>query len=88
MQTGPASNKLFVAYYWTITVAGFALLIHATPGLNLARWPLLLLWLILTAVTDASPVYLPNGGYITVASTLDYAGILIFGPVATAWSRC
>ena len=54
-------------------------------GLDLRLWPVLLFWLVLTIVTDMTPVPLPGGGYITVASTLDYAGILILGPVATAW---
>lgn len=85
MKTGSSSNKFFTVYYAFIVLGGSALLLLATPGLDLSIWPFLLLWLILTIITDYNPVNLPNGGYITVASTLDYAGILIFGPIATAW---
>lgn len=74
----------------TILPGSAALPVPAPPrsngfGLDLSLWPVLLFWLILTIVTDMTPVSLPGGGYITVASTLDYAGILILGPVATAW---
>ncbi|MDZ4803451.1 MAG: HD-GYP domain-containing protein [Candidatus Eisenbacteria bacterium] len=75
----------FAAFYLLIIGLGFGLLLLATPSLGASFTPILLLWLLLTILTDANPVHLPNGGYITVASTLDYAGILIFGPVATAW---
>jgi putative nucleotidyltransferase with HDIG domain len=47
-------------------------------------WVLVLLWLALILITDAAPVSLPGGGYITVSSTVDYAGILILGPVPVA----
>lgn len=45
---------------------------------------LVLLWVALILLTDAAPVTLPGGGFITVSSTVDYAGILILGPVPTA----
>lgn len=81
----PAPGRAFHLFYALIVLGGFGWLFLATPTLNAALLPILLLWLVLTVITDANPVNLPNGGYITVASTLDYAGILVFGPVATAW---
>jgi putative nucleotidyltransferase with HDIG domain len=80
-----SSRKIFSLYYALIVAGGFLFLLWTTPTLPFGVWPVLLLWLVLTIITDYNPVNLPNGGYITVASTLDYAGILIFGPVATAW---
>ncbi|HEX7880747.1 MAG TPA: HD-GYP domain-containing protein [Candidatus Eisenbacteria bacterium] len=79
------SGGAFTAFYLAVVGLGFGLLLVTTPMHPAAFTPILLLWLLLTILTDSNPVHLPNGGYITVASTLDYAGILIFGPVATAW---
>ena len=42
------------------------------------------LFLLLTIGAGLSPVKLPRGGAMTVAFALDYAGILIFGPVIAA----
>jgi putative nucleotidyltransferase with HDIG domain len=85
MSVSRGPSRFFPLFYWTVVLAGFGLLLWTSPGLAAAWTPILLLWLLLTILTDANPVHLPNGGYITVASTLDYAGILLFGPVATAW---
>ena len=85
MAASRAPGGTFAAFYILIVGLGFGFLFISTPLHGAAFTPILLLWLLLTMLTDANPVHLPNGGYITVASTLDYAGILIFGPVATAW---
>jgi putative nucleotidyltransferase with HDIG domain len=85
MSAGRNPGGAFAAFYLAVVGLGFGLLLVSTPMLGPAFTPILLLWLLLTILTDSNPVHLPNGGYITVASTLDYAGILIFGPVATAW---
>jgi putative nucleotidyltransferase with HDIG domain len=36
-------------------------------------------------VAEASPIRLPGGGFMTVSSAIDYAGIIVFGPIVTAW---
>lgn len=74
----------FMPYYALIVGGGLLLLGWSVPGLVGAPWLLILLWAALILVTDAAPVTLPGGGYITVSSTVDYAGILILGPVPTA----
>jgi len=71
-------------YYLLIVGGGTLLLGWNIPGITETSWPLVLVWLVLILCTDAAPVSLPGGGFITVSSTVDYAGILILGPVPTA----
>ena len=53
----------FAAFYAIVVAAGFGLLLVSTPTHGAAFTPILLLWLLLTMLTDANPVHLPNGGY-------------------------
>jgi len=71
-------------YYLLIVGGGTLLLGWNIPGISESAWPLILVWLVLILATDAAPVSLPGGGFITVSSTVDYAGILILGPVPVA----
>jgi putative nucleotidyltransferase with HDIG domain len=80
----PGASPWFPAYYGLIVAGGLTLLAWHLPALAGTSPFLLLLWLALILITDAAPVNLPGGGFITVSSTLDYAGILILGPVPTA----
>ena len=77
-------SRWFPFYYALIVVGGAGLLGWNLPGALPVSWFLVLLWCGLILITDAAPVTLPGGGYITVSSTLDYAGILVLGPVPTA----
>lgn len=74
----------FPLYYALVVGGGLALLGWQVPALAHGPWLLILLWVGLILATDAAPVSLPGGGFITVSSTVDYAGILILGPVPTA----
>ena len=77
----PAGSCLTTSSSWAggcCSWVGASPVSSARPGCSI----LLLAALIL--VTDAAPVTLPGGGYITVSSTVDYAGILILGPIPTA----
>jgi putative nucleotidyltransferase with HDIG domain len=46
---------------------------------------ILLFWVLFLVITEAGPVALPRGGFMTVSSAFDYAAIVLFGPVAAAW---
>ena len=82
--TAPSPSRWFPVYYAVVVAGGAALLIGGLLPLPGLSWPLVLLWAALILVMDAAPVKLPGGGFITVSSTVDYAGILILGPVPTA----
>jgi len=79
----PMTSK-FLAFYVLVVGAGLTLLTHGLFGLQGCPWILLAFWTLLILAVDAAPVQLPGGGFITVSSTVDYAGILILGPVPTA----
>ena len=79
-----AMSPWFPLYYILVVGGGITLLGWHVPDLLSSPWGLVLLWTALILVTDVAPVSLPGGGYITASSTLDYAGILILGPVPTA----
>jgi len=45
----------------------------------------ILFFLILTVLADISPIRLPRGGGMSAAFAVDFACILIYGPVVAAW---
>ena len=73
----------FVLLYAGVVGGSFALLASSVAGAGGLSW-LFVFWILLIVVTDAVPVPLPGGGFITPSSALDYAGILVLGPVPTA----
>jgi putative nucleotidyltransferase with HDIG domain len=77
-------SRWFPFYYALVVVGGLALVAFNFTPLTSSTWWLIALWAGLILITDAAPVTLPGGGYITVSSTLDYAGILVLGPIPTA----
>ena len=79
-----AGSPWFPLFYLAVVGGSLLLLASGLGDLSGASWSLLALWIVLIAAIDAAPVTLPGGGYITPASALDYAGILILGPMATA----
>jgi len=74
----------FVLFYTLVVAAGLGLLAAGFGELRGVSWELLALWIALILAVDAAPVRMPGGGFITVSSTLDYAGILILGPAPVA----
>ncbi|MGH2570675.1 MAG: hypothetical protein ACRDGR_05575, partial [bacterium] len=79
------------AYVLATVVAGLAMLVYLTADLSSVDWhprslANLILWAVLISVAGMSPIALPRGGAtVTVASALDFAAILIFGPAIACW---
>jgi putative nucleotidyltransferase with HDIG domain len=68
-----------------VAVALWLLLLFRMPLENFHLiWIQVLVFLLLTIGAGLSPVKLPRGGVVTIAFALDYAGLLIFGPVLSA----
>jgi putative nucleotidyltransferase with HDIG domain len=79
-----AASPWLPLHYTLVVGGGLFLLGWNLPALAGSSWILMILWVALIVAADAAPLPLPGGGYITVSSPLDYAGILIFGPVPVA----
>ncbi|HKO22781.1 MAG TPA: HD domain-containing phosphohydrolase, partial [Candidatus Eisenbacteria bacterium] len=72
---------------WTVVPSFFAalpILIALFGGAELRAsrwdWPAIAVWAVLLFAAEALPVPLPRGGSMTIASILDIAAILLFGP--------
>lgn len=79
------TSLTFRLYYTAIVVAGFVLAARTFPGVRVGSWGPVLWWLGFSIASDLSPIHLPRtGAYITVSSALDYAAIVVFGPVVAA----
>ncbi|MFH1501681.1 MAG: HD-GYP domain-containing protein [Candidatus Eisenbacteria bacterium] len=75
----------FRVYYSIVVVAGALLAFFLFPGAGLTDWPLLLWWVAFIVIADLNPIQLPRtNADITVSSTLDYAAIVVLGPVPAA----
>ena len=75
----------FRLYYSAIVIAGVGIAAWTFPGARLDSWGPILWWLGFSIVSDLSPIALPgSNAYITVSSALDYAAIVVFGPVVAA----
>ena len=79
----PMSARFWVFYALVVAASSLGLAVGVS-GLESFPWVLAGVWLGLILLVDAAPVKMPGGGFITVSSTLDYAGILVLGPVPTA----
>ena len=74
-------------FLWIVVPSFFAALpvliaIFGGDALRASRWdlPAIAVWAVLLFAAEALPVPLPRGGTMTVASILDIAAILLFGP--------
>jgi HD-GYP domain-containing protein (c-di-GMP phosphodiesterase class II) len=75
----------FRLYYAAIVIAGVGIAAKTFPGARIDSWGLILWWLGFSILSDVSPIVLPGSkAYITVSSALDYAAIVVFGPVIAA----
>ncbi len=75
----------FRLYYAAIVSAGVVIAVRTFPGARIESWGPVLWWLGFSIASDLSPIHLPRTGtYITVSSALDYAAIVVFGPVVAA----
>jgi HD-GYP domain-containing protein (c-di-GMP phosphodiesterase class II) len=75
----------FKLYYSFIVVLGVFLALRFFPEARIDSWGPLLWWLGFSILADLNPILLPGSrAYITVSSALDYAAIVVFGPVVAA----
>ncbi|HEX5031553.1 MAG TPA: HD domain-containing phosphohydrolase [Candidatus Eisenbacteria bacterium] len=72
---------------WTVVPSFFAALpiliaLFGGEELRASRWdwPAIAVWAVLLFAAEALPVPLPRGGTMTIASILDIAALLLFGP--------
>jgi putative nucleotidyltransferase with HDIG domain len=72
---------------WTVVPSFFAALpiliaLFGGDELRASRWdwPAIAVWAVLLLAAEALPVPLPRGGSMTIASILDIAAFLLFGP--------
>lgn len=75
----------FRLYYFIVVALGVFLALRFFPEARVDSWAPLLWWLGFSILADLSPILLPGSrAYITVSSALDYAAIVVFGPVVAA----
>lgn len=75
----------FRLYYFAVVAAGVAIAAKTFPNARIDSWAPVLWWLGFSIASDLSPIVLPgSNAYITVSSALDYAAIVVFGPVIAA----
>ncbi len=75
----------FKLYYACVVAVGAWLAFQTFPTMRVDAWAPLLWWLGFAILADMSPILLPGStAYITVSSALDYAAIVVFGPVVAA----
>ncbi len=75
----------FRLYYFAVVALGIFLAVRTFPTADIDSWTPLIWWLAFAVVAELSPIMLPgSSAYITVASALDYAAIVVFGPVVAA----
>jgi putative nucleotidyltransferase with HDIG domain len=91
MTTKPRSTRSPRAWasrvLWTVVPSFFAALpiliaLFGGSELHASRWdwPAIAVWAVLLFAAEALPVPLPRGGTMTIASILDIAALLLFGP--------
>jgi putative nucleotidyltransferase with HDIG domain len=77
--------RLFPLFYAAVLLGAGALLWRFTPTAGPADAGMVLVVLLCMVVAEASPVQVPAGGYVTAGAALDFASLIILGPVYTAW---
>ena len=79
------TSLAFRAYYIAIVTVGAWLALRFFPSARVDEWPPVLWWMLFAFIAESSPILLPgSNAYITVSSALDYAAIVVFGPVVAA----
>jgi putative nucleotidyltransferase with HDIG domain len=77
--------RKFRIYYWSIVAVGTLLAVRFFPTARIESWAAVLWWLGFYIAAEMMPILLPGSrAYITVTSALEYAAIVIFGPVIAA----
>lgn len=79
------TSALFKAYYFAVVLVGIFLAVRTFPSVEVDSWTPVLWWLVFAVIAELTPIMLPGSrAYITVSSALDYAAIVVFGPVMAA----
>lgn len=81
----PRHPGLFRLYYATVLLLAAAALVVFTPHAGPVPIATAAVVLAFMAVSEATGVVLPAGGYVSVGAVFDLACLLILGPVYTAW---
>ena len=81
----PRHPRLFWTYYAAVLTAALAAFIAFTPQAGPIHPVTAAVVLVLMMLSEATPMPLPGGGYVSVGAVLDLACLLILGPVYTAW---
>lgn len=75
------STTGFKVFYTIFIMVGFAFLAWFLFDFPTARWPDMVLFLVLIIIADSVQISLPKGGAsIYASSPIDLAGIMLFGP--------
>ncbi len=79
------TSLLFKLYYFAVLAAGLGLAFWKFPTARIDSLTPILWWLGLAIAAELSPILMPGStAYITVSSALEYAAIVVFGPVVAA----
>ena len=79
------TSSPFKTYYFAVVFGGLFLAIRTFPTVEIVSWIPILWWLGFAVIAELTPIMLPGSrAYITVSSALDYAAIVVFGPVMAA----
>jgi putative nucleotidyltransferase with HDIG domain len=81
-----AGKITFWIYYVVVVAAGACALIFSSIPEGSFRWASFGLWTFLLVLAGVAPIPLPAGASMTVSSAVNYAGIIVMGPVVTAWA--
>jgi putative nucleotidyltransferase with HDIG domain len=76
----------FWLYYGVVVAVGTLALVLSSIPEGSVRWSSFGLWTFLLVLAGIAPIPLPAGASMTVSSAVNYAGIIVMGPVATAWA--
>jgi putative nucleotidyltransferase with HDIG domain len=77
--------RLFRLYFAVVMLGAAIALAAAGPGAVPIGSSTAVVLLGLMILSEASPMTLPVGGYVSLSAVLDLASLIVLGPVTTAW---
>jgi putative nucleotidyltransferase with HDIG domain len=77
----------FRIHHALVVLAAIAALILTAPQAGRVDPATLAILLALMAIAEATAIRLPHGGYVSIGGVLDMAGLVLVGPVYTAWAN-
>jgi len=79
-------SRVFSAYYFAVSLAGYLALFFWSQDLDPRRWLEYAIFVLLVVIADLVNVSLPHGGAsISVSTPITFASIVIFGAYPAAW---